>query len=287
MGTNTNQMRKLSFIFLLSGCVMLACNSGQKSKKAETTDHATAESHEGHSHGEKPKDCNEVHWSHHVGEEGPQNWPNLCDGFMACGGESQSPIDIVDEMAQPGEELSAIEFSYASSPVDIINNGHTVQFNLQGDNSISIGDKKYDLLQFHYHALSEHTINGAHSPIEVHFVHKHSDTDFAVVGMMFTEGDDNALLASYLEHFPKEKGTYTSEDVIELSSLLPADASYYHYSGSLTTPPCSEVVSWYVLKEPISASAEQIEAFSAILHENYRPVMPLNERAIYSYVAEN
>lgn len=280
-------MKSITFISLLSAFVLLSCNSAQKSKNSEAEGKSTVESHEGHSHGEKPKDCNEVHWSHHKGEEGPENWPNLCDGFMACGGESQSPINLIDSIAESNGELQAIQFNYVSSSIDIINNGHTVQFNMKGDNSITIKEKKYDLLQFHYHALSEHTINGEHSPIEVHFVHKHSDTDFAVVGIMYVEGDENELLASYLEHFPKEKGTYTSENVLELASLLPDDVSYYHYSGSLTTPPCSEVVSWFVLKDALTASKEQIEAFATILHENYRPVMPLNNRAVYSYVAKN
>jgi len=147
-------MKELSFIFILSCSVLLSCNSSQKQKDTTSEDHESHESHDGH--GEKPKDCTGVHWSHHVGEEGPENWPNLCDGFSACGGQAQSPIDIEDDITKPGEQLSAIQFNYVSSPVDIINNGHTVQFNVQGDNSITIDDKKYDLLQFHYHALSEH-----------------------------------------------------------------------------------------------------------------------------------
>ena len=146
-----------------------------------------------------------------------------------------------------------------------------------------IGEKKYKLLQFHYHALSEHKINDAHSPIEVHFVHKNNDTDFAVLGFMFKEGKEYDLFSKYLTQFPTEKGDFVSEDVIDLKELIPSNLSYYNYSGSLTTPPCSEVVNWYVLQTPQEASAEQITEFSKILHNNYRPTKPLNERKVFSY----
>lgn len=268
-------MKKLHVLSItLFALVFFACNTAQKQN---------AESDDSHADSQKSKDCSEVHWSHHQGAEGPENWANLCDGFTPCGGKAQSPIDIVENELMPNENLKDIHFEYFYSAVDIINNGHTVQFNTTGENSITIDSKKYDLLQFHYHALSEHTLNGKHAPIEVHFVHKHSDTDFAVIGMMFTEGKTNPLFESYLAHFPKEKGEYTTTDSLNLGSLLPEDLSYYYYSGSLTTPPCSEVVSWYVLKSPIEASNEQIEEFSEILHNNYRPVMPLNNRQVYSY----
>jgi len=100
---------------------------------------------------------------------------------------------------------------------------------------------------------------------------------------MFKVGKENALFAKYLNHFPKEKGTYNSEDTIDLSSLFPSDKTYYNYSGSLTTPPCSEVVNWYVLKNLVTASKEQIELLSIILKNNFRPVQPINGRIIMSY----
>ena len=111
--------------------------------------------------------------------------------------------------------------NYGTTTVDIINNGHTVQFNITGDNSISVEGKDYKLLQFHYHALSEHTVNGDHYPLEVHFVHKHSDSDLLVMGILFKEGESNPLFAKYLDNFPKEKGTFTAEDQIELMEVIP------------------------------------------------------------------
>lgn len=266
---------ELNFIMVVIVAIFISCNNAPKKK--ESTE---KEKHEVVS--EKKKDCNEVHWSHHEGEEGPENWKNLCDGFVSCGGQAQSPIDIVTTLTTEGENLKPFDIKYASSTVDIINNGHTVQFNMHGENTVTIQDKEYKLLQFHYHANSEHTIDGNYYPLEVHFVHKHSDTDFAVIGIMFQEGDENNLFTSYLANFPTEKGKFESEELINIGELMPENMSYYHYSGSLTTPPCSEVVNWYVLKNPLSASKEQIEKFSHILHENYRPIMPLNERKIFS-----
>jgi len=132
--------------------------------------------------------------------------------------------------------------------------------------------------------LSEHTIDGKHSPIEVHFVHKYSDTDFAVIGVMYIEGKENELLKKYLDKFPMVKGEFKSEEMIDLIKILPNNKSYYYYNGSLTTPPCTEVVNWYILKNPIEASKEQIEKFSKILHDNYRPIQALNGREIKQYL---
>jgi len=229
------------------------------------------------------KDCSNVHWSHHEGENGPENWKNLCDGFSDCGKSSQSPINIVTSTISKVDTLEAIKFNYGKSGVEIINNGHTVQFNITGDNYITINGTVYKLLQFHYHTKSEHTINGNYYPIEVHFVHKNSDTNYAVVSMLFQEGKSNELLENYLNKFPSSKGTFKSEEMIDLLNLFPINKSYYNYKGSLTTPPCSEVVNWYVLKTPITASKQQIKLFSKILNNNYRPVQPLNSRTIQVY----
>ncbi len=266
--------RKLSLAALLLALfVFTSCSKEQEpatqKKAAETTEQKAAKD-----------DCADVHWSHQPGEDGPENWKNLCDGFADCGGTVQSPIDIVTGKAVKGDKLAAIEFNYGKSKVDIINNGHTVQFNVSGNNTVKLNGKEYKLLQFHYHALSEHTIDGKHFPIEVHFVHKYSDNDFAVLGVMFTEGKANELFKKYLDHFPTTKGEYQSDEMIDLLSLFPENKTYYYYDGSLTTPPCSEVVSWYVLKAPVSASKEQVKQFSSILNNNYRPIQPLNGREV-------
>lgn len=262
----------LGFVFFVS-CNTPTKNSNQKEQQSQEEQVVKNGKH----------DCKDVHWSHHKGEHGPENWKNLCAGFSDCGAKAQSPINIITKDLATAKNLTTPEFTYQNSSVNIINNGHTVQFNVDGENKVNLNGKDYNLLQFHYHALSEHTINNEHFPIEVHFVHKHSDTDFAVLGIMFVEGKENDLFTKYLDKFPATKGEYKSSEQINLSGLFPDNKSYYQYSGSLTTPPCSEVVSWYVLENPVEASKEQIEKFSKILDHNYRPTMPLNNREVNLY----
>lgn len=227
---------------------------------------------------QKKMDCTDVDWAY-KGEAKPENWVNLCTGFTDCGGEEQSPINIEIAKAKKSEDLPKLQFEYGNTPVSIVNNGHTIQFNIAGEHSLQIGDKNYKLLQFHYHAASEHTVDGEHYPMEVHFVHK-GDEGLAVVGMLFQEGQSSLLLDNYLSFFPKQKGEYEIEKTIPMSALVPQEVSYYHYDGSLTTPPCSEIVDWYVLQKPIEASKRQLEQMTALLHNNYRPVQKLNGREV-------
>ena len=266
----------LSFIFLLAGIV--SCKNENKTAKEMQTKEVVEKTKHEHS----KKDCKDVHWGYGNDEHGPENWKNLCDDYAACGGKSQSPIDISTDIIEVDNNLKLPEMDFKTTKVNIVNNGHTVQFNVDKGNKVNLNGKDYQLLQFHFHGLSEHTLNGKHFPLEVHFVTKHADNDYAVLGVFFKEGDENPLFAKYLDKFPAEKGNFSSDDSIDLLSLFPKDKSYYHYSGSLTTPPCSEIVSWYVLKEPVTASKEQIQKFSQILHDNYRPVQPLNDRKIYT-----
>ncbi|MFW5886805.1 MAG: carbonic anhydrase family protein [Bacteroidota bacterium] len=213
--------------------------------------------------------CEDVHWSYKE-ETGPANWAGICPGFSSCLGESQSPVDITGAINDTS--LKQLIFEYSGSPTEIINNGHTLQFNISGDNKLVINEKEYSLLQFHYHSLSEHTVDGSHYPLEVHLVHKKDDNDLAVIGILFEEGEENEFFSRFLNKFPLEEGKYEEDFQIELATLLPASGAYYHYSGSLTTPPCSEIVNWYVMQEPLTASKEQIETFSTLLKDNYRPV---------------
>ncbi|MCF6279075.1 MAG: carbonic anhydrase family protein [Flavobacteriaceae bacterium] len=268
-------MKKTLNVIAIVTVLMLFGSCKNETKKAETPKPEVEESLK-----VSKKDCNEVHWSHHKGEKGPENWKDLCDGFADCGGKSQSPINIVTSNISKESKLVAPKFNYAKSAINIVNNGHTVQFNITGENTVDLNGKDYKLLQFHYHAKSEHTINGKYYPIEVHFVHQHSATEYAVLGMMFEEGKPNKLFSKYLDKFPTSKGEFKSEDMVDVLSLFPSDKNYYNYQGSLTTPPCSEVVNWHVLKTPLTASKEQIAQFSKILNSNYRPIMPLNGRTV-------
>lgn len=233
------------------------------------------------------KDCNNIDWSYEKGKNGPENWKNICEDFIDCGGNAQSPVNIITKNLINDKKLTIPIFNYKNSKTEIINDSHTIRFNIYGNNSINLNGKNYKLLQFHYHALSEHTIDGKYFPLELHLVHKHSDRDFAVIGIMFIEGKDNILFSKYLEKFPVQKGKYITDETINLSTLFPANKSYYYYKGSLTTPPCREIVDWYLLTNPMEASKKQIDTFSKILNNNYREVFPLNNRNIKLFNEQN
>lgn len=228
-----------------------------------------------------PIECTDVKWEY-TGTNGAENWDDLCVGFSACGQKSQSPINITG--AVENSSLSAINFSYHETPVEIENNGHTIEFVCEAGSKISISGKDYELKQFHYHGSSEHQINGTYSPLEVHFVHKATDNAIAVVGVLFESGTSNPLLEKYLSHFPIKEGNYKATgEKINLSSLMPDNKSYYSYKGSLTTPPCSETVNWFVLQNKLTATSAQLSGFQTILKNNYRPIQALNGRTIYKF----
>ncbi|MBK8704134.1 MAG: carbonic anhydrase family protein [Saprospiraceae bacterium] len=229
-----------------------------------------------------PESCDGIHWEYE-GEDGPSHWGELCVGYEDCSGATQSPVDIKGAVADAA--LQAIAKAYATSKTNILNNGHTIQFNYDSGSSITVNGLQYDLLQFHFHTHSEHLVNGSSHPMEVHLVHKNAASgNLAVIGVFFEEGAENALLAHYLEHLPAgHDETYTSDDTYTAADLLPAGTGYYTYSGSLTTPPCSEIVTWIVMKDHITASHDQILHIEELEHENFRPVQELAGRTIKSF----
>lgn len=229
-----------------------------------------------------PISCEGIHFEYE-GEHGPTHWGDLCEGYATCNGEVQSPVDITG--ATPDNTLSAINHTYATSSTHILNNGHTIQFAYDAGSSIALNGATFKLLQFHFHTASEHHVAGQSYPMEVHMVHKDEVSgNLAVIGIFFEEGAENPLLQSFLSHLPQaEDDTYEAADTYDISDFLPAGTHYYTYSGSLTTPPCSEIVTWIVMKEPIFASIEQIHAFEDIMHENNRPIQDLQGRTIKEF----
>lgn len=219
------------------------------------------------------------HWGYE-GTEGAEHWGGLMPKYALCGnGQNQSPIDISDTVSA---DISNIVFNYQPTPLNIINNGHTIQVNYDEGSSIEVDGTSYQLLQFHFHTLSEHTLNGQHSAMEMHLVHKSNDGNLAVVGVMMNQGSENSPLAPIWEHLPAEAGEEQqfSEVMIDAIDLLPSERHAYKYSGSLTTPPCSEGVKWLVLTTPVEVSEEQVAAFESIVGDNYRPVQSLAARTV-------
>lgn len=223
--------------------------------------------------------CEDFHWSYES-ITGPSEWATCA---VDCDGGAQSPIDIYAAIEEVS--LSVLRLAYQEAPIDLHNNGHTVQFDYATGSNLILNGREFELIQFHFHAHSEHQIEGEYFPLEAHLVHQNpARGDLAVIGILFKEGQENSFLANFSHELPTEEGEQiTSTQSINVANLFPEDPSYFTYDGSLTTPPCSEVVSWVVMKEIIEVSSEQIQQFEAAMPENYRPLQALNGRQIRSY----
>lgn len=221
------------------------------------------------------------HWGY-AGETGPAHWGDLNPEFKMCGvGQKQSPINIVAAVEGNLPELS---FNYAETALELVNNGHTIKVNYAPGSSIQVGGDEYKLLQFHFHSLSENAVEGKLFPVEAHLVHANGAGELAVVGVLFDEGAANPLLEKLWRYTPsKANSTMSVATSVSVTELLPSSAAYYGFTGSLTTPPCTEGVRWMVLKQPVTASAEQIKKFRSFFgdHNTNRPVQPLNGRTVY------
>lgn len=223
-----------------------------------------------------------MHWSY-SGETGPAHWGKLSNEFVTCSaGVNQSPIDLREERAVGAQGLPELDIRYRDVPLKIINNGHTIQVNYPLGSYIKIGGKRYELLQYHFHTPSEHQKEGFNYPMEVHLVHKNGDGHLAVIGILFEEGEKNLQIDTLLSNLPKEVGKQELKEDVVLNpvNFLPANTEFFKYSGSLTTPPCSEGVYWMVFKQPIQASAAQIIQLNEVLGENARPVQNIHSRSV-------
>jgi carbonic anhydrase len=233
------------------------------------------------------------HWSYD-GAEDPSHWGVLAPEFALCGsGRQQSPIDIVTGAAiprqggAPGFEEARLDATDRRAvPVDIVNNGHTIQVDAVGSDVLVIGNDRYVLQQFHFHTPSEHMVDGRAYPLEVHFVHQTAGGKLAVISMMFEEGAENAALTPYWSRMPKSAGPPIDlgKGGVDIRKILPTRLDVYRYTGSLTTPPCSQGVSWLLLKEHATASRTQIEAFRSLMRHDNRPTQPLNGRDVHDDV---
>lgn len=207
------------------------------------------------------------------GDIGPYFWADLNTDWTACGGAGgrQSPIDIT--RAEPDVHLQPLRTDYHATEISLDNNGHTVEQGYEEGSALILDGIVYDLLQFHYHTLSEHTIAGRQYPMELHAVHKDLATgNLVVVGMLFEIGEENAFLAQFTQ-LPTHSGDHLhSTTRINLEDGLVNTAGYYTYPGSLTTPPCSETVTWIVLSDVAEMSAAQFQTYRRILGNNFRPV---------------
>lgn len=222
----------------------------------------------------------ERHWEYR-GDNGPDHWGEIDPANRVCSvGHQQSPINITGSVRADVEPLS---IRWMKGPVTMVNNGHTIQVNMPPGNTLSRADKTYDLLQFHFHAPSEHLVDGKVYPMEVHFVHKHPETgELAVVGVFLLQGQPNDSFSELSKKFPRRPGDENVLENFSAAGLVPPSLGYWTYPGSLTTPPCSEIVTWLVMMEPMLVDARDIDNFTSIYAGNARPVLPANRRVILS-----
>jgi carbonic anhydrase len=216
------------------------------------------------------------HWSYE-GSGSPDRWGELQSDFKVCQlGLEQTPIDLRDGIKG---DAASVDYHYQPLPLRIVNNGHTIQLNADPGNGCVIAGTRYELLQLHLHHPSEHLLAGKQFDLECHFVHRSGAGEFAVSGVFIRPGAENSAMKAFFDAMPDKQGPeLRASGTIDVAAMLPKSGGYFRYMGSLTTPPCSEGLTWTVYKEPIEASAVQIQKFAALFRNNARPVQQRNRR---------
>ena len=255
---------------------MDAAQKGLKDLNKKVADAAQApEKHTGDHASANPT---AAHAAPHWGYEGEMNPAKWGEAFPICGaGKSQSPLDI----RGPFEKTTqAIQLDYKPGPLKIINNGHTIQVVVAPGSTMTVKGESFELLQYHFHRPSEEHVEGKPSAMVAHLVHKSTAGNLAVIGVLLNEGQENALIRSVWSHAPKAESPETLIPGVEINpkSLMPLKLEFYSYEGSLTTPPCTEGVTFYILKSSVSISKNQVDTFPFKM--NARPTQPLNGRKI-------
>jgi carbonic anhydrase len=265
----------LAALAAFTGIGATACAGGDPTEA--TTSHPLAGQVEVVGHPQEPH----VTWAYQ-GSHGPSHWSELGPSFRTCGrGDRQSPIDLGKPHMQGGTTAEPLAFDYRPVSAELVNTGHTIQANVSPGSRILIGAHPYALTQFHFHVPSEHTLRGAHQTMELHFVHADADGALAVVAVLLTPGPGGSAFADVLSDLPDHAGaTRTVPGPVDLTTLLPRDRHRYDYSGSLTTPPCTEGVRWAVLMTPTTVAPEEVGAYRNLFPKSNRPTQARRGRQV-------
>ncbi|WP_456295295.1 carbonic anhydrase family protein [Vibrio sp. AK197] len=208
-------------------------------------------------------------------EHGPAHWGSV--SATCAQGVNQSPIDIQGDVKA---DLQDLKLNYSGKVTGLTNNGHTLQAVVEGDNTLTVDGKTFNLLQFHFHTPSENLISGKQYPLEAHFVNSDDQGELVVISVMFDKGVESEFLTSLTQTMPKVGETATLSTPLNVADLLPEYDEYYRFNGSLTTPPCSEGVRWFVLKDVNKLAGSQAEKMMSVMGHNNRPVQAVNARQI-------
>jgi carbonic anhydrase len=220
----------------------------------------------------------DAHWSYE-GAGGPDKWGDLDPANRVCSaGSQQSPLDIGQTVRA---QLTPLRFAWGKRADTIVNNGHTIQVNFADNSTLTAPSGGYKLVQLHFHRPSEHLIGGKNFPMEVHFVHANTSGGLAVVGVLMATGRSNRVFNKIISTMPDKEGPPVKADsAIDPNGLLPPRQSYYRYSGSLTTPPCSETVDWHLLTDPIQVAEADVARFAKLYPMNARPTQKIDRRFV-------
>lgn len=228
---------------------------------------AQAETQSTASAGKADADCAKEPFTY---DNGPLGQPNWCGACNLATSKLQAPINIDSRNAKPDSSLPSIRFFYRPTKLVVYENPHNLKIDYKnGDSSITIGNEKFKLVEFHFHRPGEEAIDNHRPAMVLHLVHANADgSAFVAIAVLIEEGAPSprtaALVNKLILHFPPPAGSQEVEinaaDLLPAGSL-PANHSYFRYQGSLTTPACGENVTFYVLKTPIRFSAEQLKQF--------------------------
>lgn len=226
-------------------------------------------------------------------EIGPDKWAKLSDAYGLCAsGIKQSPVNINTKELERIIEKVPLKFNYGNTKLDIVNNGYTLHYKpVELNYTLEVDNRIYNFVGFDLHKTSEHTIDGEQYPFEIQFIQRYSYDNYVVVSALIKEGAVNKELQNIIDNIPSisdGETESTSEPDVEFNvrNLLPENKDYYMYEGSFTTPPCKEVVHWYVFKSQLTASKKQIETLQKKLKDSYRPIQELQDRTVYEYTVQ-
>lgn len=213
-----------------------------------------------------------AHWSYE-GKAGPGNWGKTCST-----GSQQSPVDIIGTVKA---DLPKLDIAWGNRVETIVNNGHSIQLGVGAGSTLTVASEKYNLVEFHFHRPSEHRIDGKTFPMEIHFVHANAAGTLGVIGVLMAAGKPNAVFNKIVATMPRKPGPPVPADAaIDPNVLLPAGRGYYRYAGSLTTPPCQEIVAWMLLTDPVDVAEGDIAGFAKLYPMNARPMQKSNRRFV-------
>jgi carbonic anhydrase len=259
-------------------------SSVDASAVSDATGHASGEAASSAAPASAPRDRP---WTY-TGDKGPQSWGELDPKWEQCGlGKSQSPIDLPSMGDEPRGQSDKLSVDYMSIPLRIKNTGYTMEVQNRTDSFIMVGSKRFDLTHFQLHSPSEHTIAGQRYPLEVQFVNKARDGELAVVAVLFEAGEANKALEEIWKKMPKsETQDFVNHEkkLLSVSDVISLSEGYYQYQGSLTAPPCSEGVRWFVAKETMEVEQRSIDQFRNVLGgRTNRPVQPVGDRKVFFF----